>query len=553
MNKNIYNKNFIFKIINKDIKNKIYKKIKTRFPPEPNGFLHIGHAKSIYLNFEISKIYNGNCNLRFDDTNPEKSKKKYIKSIKKDIKWMGYKWNKKTMYTSKYFKNFYKYAIKLIKKNYAYVDKLSKIEIKNYRGTLKKAGKNSPYRNQSIKKNLILFEKMKNGYFNDGEVCLRAKINMKSKNIIMRDPVLYRIKKNSHCKTKNKWFIYPTYDFSHCISDSLEKITHSLCSLEFLDNKSLYKWILKKINIKNYPKQYEFSRLNLEYTILSKRKLKILIKKKIVKGWDDPRMPTISGLKRRGYTPKSIKDFCEKIGVSKKNHLIEIKLLEYCIRNNLNSIAPRFMSIINPIKLIIINLPKNYKEKIIVNNQILNKKFGTHKIYFCRNIYIDRSDFKENFNSKYRRLSINKEVRLRHAYIIKAIKIKKDNNGKIKKIFCTYDKNTLKKNPINRKVKGVIHWISQKYSIPAIFRLFQPIFTIKNPEQNKNYLNYINKKSIKIKKGFIEKDLISKKFKFFQFEREGYFIIDKKTSKKNKIITFNKTVSLKEKINKKNI
>ncbi|WP_343187654.1 glutamine--tRNA ligase/YqeY domain fusion protein [Buchnera aphidicola (Periphyllus koelreuteriae)] len=542
------NKNFIFKIINKDLKKKKIKQVHTRFPPEPNGFLHIGHAKSICLNFEIAKIYNGKCNLRFDDTNPSTEKKNYVKSIKKNIKWMGYKWNKKIFYSSQYFKKIYKYAIKLIKKKLAYVDKLSKKEIKKYRGTLKKKGINSPYRSQSIKKNLYLFKQMKKGKFKDGEACLRAKINMKSLNITMRDPVLYRVKNIPHYRTKNKWFIYPTYDFGHCISDTIEGITHSLCSLEFLNNNELYQWILKKINIKKKPKQYEFSRLNLEYTVLSKRKLKILVKKKIVDGWKDPRMPTISGLKNRGYTPKSIKNFCKKIGISKKNNLIELSLLEHCIRNDLNSKTPRFMAVLNPIKIIITNISDNYKKKIIVPNHPLYPNIGTHKIYFNKIIYIDKSDFKENFSSKYRRLSLNKEVRLRYSYIIKAIKIKKDNKGNIKTIFCTYDKDTLGKKPKNRKVKGVIHWVSKKYSIPAKFQLFKPIFTIKNPENKKKYLKYINKKSIKITNGFIEKCFLKKnKFNSIQFEREGYFIINKKNTIKNKKITFNKIVSLKGK------
>ncbi|NIH41290.1 MAG: glutamine--tRNA ligase/YqeY domain fusion protein [Buchnera aphidicola (Periphyllus aceris)] len=543
---NKINKNFILKIIDKDLKNKKYKKIHTRFPPEPNGFLHIGHAKSIYLNFEIAKIYNGKCNLRFDDTNPSNEKKKYVTSIKKNIKWMGYKWNKKSCYSSQYFKKLNKYAIYLIKKKVAYIDQLSKKEIKEYRGTLIKKGKNSPYRNRSTKENLKLFKEMKNGKFKDGEICLRAKINMKSSNITMRDPVLYRVKNSFHYKTKNKWCIYPTYDFSHCISDLIEGITHSLCSLEFLNNKELYKWILKKIDAKNYPKQYEFSRLNLEYTILSKRKLKILVKKKIVQGWNDPRMPTLSGLKKRGYTPSSIKNFCKKIGISKKNNLIELSLLEHCIRNDLNSHAPRFMAIINPIKVIIINMKKNYNEKIIVKNHPKYKNMGTHKIYFNKIIYIDKSDFKEKFNSKYRRLALNKEVRLRYSYVIKAKKIKKDNQGNIIKIFCTYDKNTLGKNPSDRKIKGVIHWISKKKSIASKFQIFKPIFTIPNPENKKNFLKYINLKSMTIKNGFIEKCFLKNKFKNFQFEREGYFIIDKKQSKINQIITFNKTISLKE-------
>ncbi|MDE5285278.1 MAG: glutamine--tRNA ligase, partial [Buchnera aphidicola] len=371
--------NFIYKIINYDLKKNKNLSLHTRFPPEPNGHLHIGHAKSICLNFEIANFYKGKCNLRFDDTNPIQEKIKYIKSIQYDVQWLGYKWHNNIKYTSEYFERLYQYAIELIKKKLAYVDNLTKKEIKEYRGTLTQPGKDSPYRNRNIEENIILFEKMKNGYFSEGEACLRAKINMKSDSLLMRDPILYRIIFTNHHQTNKKWCIYPMYDFSHCLSDSIENITHSLCTLEFQENKKLYNWILKNTNVKNYPKQYEFSRLNLEYTILSKRKLKILIEKGIIKNWDDPRMPTISGLRKKGYTASSIKQFCQKIGVTKQNNLIEISLLESCIKKELNHSAIRTMAVLEPIKIFLYNLNPDHKEIFTVPNHPKNKDMGSHQ------------------------------------------------------------------------------------------------------------------------------------------------------------------------------
>lgn len=538
--------NFLTNIIEKDIKNKKNFFLKTRFPPEPNGYLHIGHLKSIFLNFGLAKKYNGLCNLRFDDTNPKKEKTKYVKSIKKDIRWLGFNWNKRSKFTSQYFKEIYIYAKKLIKKNLAYVDLLNKQEIKIYRGTLLLKGKNSPYRNQNIEKNLILFKKMKSGYFAEGQACLRAKIDMGSSFMILRDPVLYRIIFEKHHNTKNNWCIYPTYDFSHCISDSIEKITHSLCTLEFQDNRRIYDWILKNIQIENPSKQYEYSRLKLENTILSKRKLKLLIQKKIVQNWDDPRLATISGLRKRGYTPDSLNNFCNKIGISKQESLIELSLLESCIRKDLNEKSIRRMAVLNPIKLIILNLSKYHYEEIIVPNHPNNTNQGFHKIIFSKEIYIDQSDFQETNNKKYKRLNFKNNVRLRHAYTITVKYVKKNKFGKINKIFCTYDKNTLNKKPKNKKITGVLHWISKINTSKAEFRIYSSLFLIKNPEKEKNFLNFINKNSLTKKIGFVEKDLQYNLCKIpYQFEREGYFFISSLKKYKNKLV-FHQTVSLKE-------
>ncbi|QCI17223.1 glutamine--tRNA ligase [Buchnera aphidicola (Aphis helianthi)] len=554
---NKYSNNFIYNIINEDFKKNKCSLLHTRFPPEPNGYLHIGHAKSICLNFELASLYNGYCNLRFDDTNPVKENIKYINAIINDITWLGYKWNKKIYYSSEYFSELYKYAKELIKKNLAYVDQLTKKQIREYRGTLVIPGKNSPYRNRSIEENLQLFKEMKKGYFNPGEACLRAKIDMSSPNIIMRDPVLYRVIFEKHHQTKHQWCIYPMYDFAHCISDSIEGITHSFCTLEFQDNKCLYNWILENTSVLNRPKQYEFARLNLKYSILSKRKIKILIEKKIINDWDDPRIQTISGLRRKGYTPSSIRKFCEKIGVTKQNNLIEFSMLEYCIRNELNENAIRTMAVLEPIKLYLYNIDDNYQENFIVPNHPKKPELGNHEITFTNTIYIEREDFKEKYENNYKRLKIGQEIRLRYSYIIKAEKIEKDKYGNIIQIICFCDLNTLGKKPINRKNPSVIHWISVKNSFSSEFRLYEKLFNIHNPEQEQNFLSFLNPNSMIIKHGFIEKQ-ISEKIKkhindiknkninlFFQFERVGYFCIDLIDSKKNKLI-FNRTVSLRD-------
>ncbi len=538
----INKKNFIYNIVYKDIKKNKKLKIITRFPPEPNGYLHIGHAKSMFINFNIAKFYKGKCFLRLDDTNPNTEKNKYVKQIKKDIKWLGYKWYGKEKYSSNYFKIYYKYAIELIKKKLAYVDKLNKKEIKLYRGTLTKFGKNSPYRNRNIKENLKLFKKMKKGSYNEGELCLRAKINMRSKNILLRDPVLYRIKKNTHYKTKKKWNIYPTYDFAQCISDSIEKISHSICTLEFSDNKELYKWILNNISIKHYPKQYEFSRLNLLYTITSKRKIKQLIKKKIIKKWNDPRLMTISGMRKRGYTAKSINEFCNKIGVSKKNSNINISILEECLRKELDITTPRIMAILNPIKIIITNINKNETIKITILNHPKNKNMGSREIILSSKIYIDINDFENKPSNNFHKLRLGKKIKLKYAGILKLKKIIKNEKKKILYLKCKYY------NKYNKKIKkiGIIHWISKKNTIKSKFRLFNKLFTKKNPNKEKNLLSIINPKSLIIKNGYIEKQIkYIKKKKIYQFEREGYFKL-KKYTYKNKFI-FDRIITLKKK------
>ncbi|XBC39091.1 MAG: glutamine--tRNA ligase [Buchnera aphidicola (Nurudea shiraii)] len=538
--------NFIQKIIHHDLVNNKVNNIKTRFPPEPNGYLHIGHAKSIFLNVYLSEKFKGTCNLRFDDTNPKKENIHFIKSIIKDIKWLEYKFEKNIFYASSYFEEMYKFAKELILKGLAYVDQLNKEEIRKYRGTLNSPGINSPYRTQTIKENISLFKKMKNGYFSEGFACLRAKIDMKSPFIVMRDPVLYRILFFEHHQTKKKWCIYPTYDFAHCISDSLEKITHSLCTLEFQDNRKLYEWILNNINISHRSHQYEFSRLKLAYSVLSKRKLQILVSNNIVNGWDDPRMPTISGLKRRGYTPRSIKHFCKKIGITKQENIIELSFLESCIKKDLNLNAFRYMAIINPIKIYICNFPKNYKKVLIIPNHPNISKMGTHKSIFSNEIYIDRLDLCENNDMSNKKLAIGREIRLRHAYTINAQEFIRDNNNNIKKIICTYNKNTLGKNPINKKVSGVIHWISTKNALPAQFNLYEKLFLLKDPESKKDFLKYINKNSLVVKNGFVESGILKNiSRKQYQFEREGYFCIDKKYYFTN-ILTFNRIVQLKK-------
>ncbi|WP_422667322.1 glutamine--tRNA ligase [Buchnera aphidicola] len=557
---NEYNNNFISHIIDHDLKKQKKMFFHTRFPPEPNGYLHIGHAKSICLNFELAKIYQGKCNLRFDDTNPIKENIKYINAIKYDITWLGYQKYQNIHYASEYFEIFYQYAKKLIKKGLAYVDELTKEEIHKYRGTLKKPGINSPYRNRSIEENITLFKKMKNGEFAEGKASLRAKINMNSACIIMRDPVLYRIIFCQHHQTKKKWCIYPMYDFAHCISDAIEKITHSLCTLEFQDNKNLYNWILKNINTPHRPKQYEFSRLNLEYSILSKRKLKILVEKKIVSGWDDPRMPTLSGMRRRGYTPSSIKEFCKNIGITKQNNLIELSMLEYSIRNELNKTAIRTMAILDPIKIYLYNLNENHEEVLIIPKHPYNDKLGTQKIFFTKILYIERNDFQEKYNNQYKKLKIGCEIRLRYAYIIKAEKIKKDKNENIIYIICSCNLKTLGKKPIDKKNPSVIHWISVKYSFPAQFRLYEPLFNIKSLDKKEDFLLNLNSQSLVTKKGFIEKNIAKKIHKkiiqnniklFFQFERIGYFCTDIDTLQRNYLI-FNRTVSLRDTWNEKN-
>ncbi|VFP77848.1 glutamine--tRNA ligase/YqeY domain fusion protein [Buchnera aphidicola] len=542
------NNNFISKIVKYSILKNPKRKIKTRFPPEPNGYLHIGHAKSIYLNNNIANKYNGTCNLRFDDTNPRNENVKYIQAIKKDIKWLGLDWYKAPTYTSNYFNQLYRYAIQLIKKKAAYVDELNANDIKKYRGTLKKTGKNSPFRNRTVKKNLTLFKKMKNGMFPEGSMCLRAKIDMKSSYIILRDPVLYRIIVSEHHQTKKKWCIYPMYDFAHCIADALEGITHSLCTLEFLDNRQLYIWILEKLHFNKIPpKQYEFSKLNLEYTILSKRKIQKLINLKLVSGWKDPRLSTLSGLRKRGYTKNSIKTFCQKVGVTRQQSLIELSLLESCIRKDLNYSSPRRMAVINPIKLIITNIDHNYTEYLDVPNHPNRKEMGHRKILFSREIYIEKEDFCKKSVIDYKGLVLGKKVRLKYAYTIRANQIIKNKNNDILCILCTYYLNTKKTKILPKKSYNIIHWISKKNSTKTQFKLFNVLFTCKNPEKEKNIIQLYNPNSCIIKVGYTESIVDNEDIQHaYQFERIGYFLKLKKKNKYN-ILVCHRIVSLKNK------
>ena len=540
--------NFIRNVLNKDLKSGKFTHIKTRFPPEPNGYLHIGHAKSICLNFGTASDYEGYCNLRFDDTNPSKEDIEYVNSIKKDIEWLGFNWDGEVKFSSSYFDKFYQYAEELISKGLAYVCFLSIDETRQYRGTLKESGKNSPYRETSIEENLILFRKMKDGEFKEGECVLRAKIDMSSSFMCMRDPTLYRIRYETHHQTNNDWCIYPMYDFAHCLGDAIEGVTHSICTLEFQDNRRIYDWILENLDAFNKPDrphQYEFSRLNLEYATTSKRKLKLLVDNHHVSGWDDPRMPTISGLKRRGYTPASIRNFSERIGVSKVNSLTDMSILESSIRDDLNTSAPRAMAVLNPIKLVIENYPEGEIESLRAPNHPQNEEMGMREIFFSRYIYIDKADFKEEApNNKYKRLAINKEVRLRNSYVIKASRFDTDQDGEIKTVYCTYDSETLGKNPTDgRKVKGVIHYVESSLAINAEFKIYDRLFLDSNPSQVDDMSSVLNPDSLIIKNGYVEPSLQDAEIeKAYQFEREGYFCRDSESDG----IVFNKTVGLRD-------
>jgi len=540
--------NFIRNVINEDLSSGKHVSIKTRFPPEPNGYLHIGHAKSICLNFGTAEDYDGLCNLRFDDTNPTKEDIEYVNSIKKDVEWLGFNWDSEVKFSSSYFDIFYQCAEELISKGLAYVCFLSADETREYRGTLKKPGENSPYREASNKENLTLFRKMKAGGFKEGECVLRAKIDMSSSFMCMRDPTLYRIRFETHHQTNNDWCIYPMYDFAHCLGDAIEGVTHSICTLEFQDNRRIYDWTLENLddfNVPNRPHQYEFSRLNLEYATTSKRKLKLLVDDNHVNSWNDPRMPTISGLRRRGYTAASIRNFCERIGVSKVNSLTDISILESSIRDDLNNSAPRSMAVINPIKLVIENYPNHKIERLKAPVHPQNEAMGTREIFFSREIYIDKEDFIEVApNNKYKRLAINKEVRLRNAYVIKATHFMADEKGQVKTVYCTYDSDTLGKNPADgRKVKGVIHFVESSNAISAEFRIYDRLFLDPNPAKFDDLSSSINPNSLEIKNGFVEPNLSEAKAEMaYQFEREGYFCRDSESEG----LVFNKTVGLRD-------
>jgi glutaminyl-tRNA synthetase len=539
--------NFIRQIIDEDLATGKHNSVCTRFPPEPNGYLHIGHAKSICLNFGIAQDYNGQCNLRFDDTNPVKEDIEYVESIKHDVEWLGFHWSGDVRYSSDYFDQLHQYAVELINKGLAFVDELSADEIREYRGSLTAPGKNSPFRDRSVEENLALFEKMRAGGFEEGKACLRAKIDMASPFIVLRDPVLYRIKFADHHQTGSKWCIYPMYDFTHCISDALEGITHSLCTLEFQDNRRLYDWVLDNISIPVHPRQYEFSRLNLEYTVMSKRKLNLLVTDKHVEGWDDPRMPTISGLRRRGYTAESIREFCKRIGVTKQDNTIEMASLESCIREDLNENAPRAMAVIDPVKLVIENYPQGESEIVTMPNHPNKPEMGSREVPFSAEIWIDRADFREEANKQYKRLVMGKEVRLRNAYVVKAERVEKDADGTITTIFCTYDADTLSKDPADgRKVKGVIHWVSAAHALPVEIRLYDRLFSVPNPGAAEDFLSVMNPESLVVKQGYAEPSLQSAAAgKAYQFEREGYFCLDSRYATADKLV-FNRTVGLRD-------
>ena len=547
--------NFIRHIIDEDISNnKNDGKVVTRFPPEPNGYLHIGHAKSICLNFGLAQDYNGVCNLRFDDTNPEKEELEYIDSIKKDVSWLGFKWQDEPKFASDYFAQLHQYAIELIKLGKAYVCSLSPDEAREYRGTLTEAGKDSPYRAQSIEENLDLFARMKQGEFDEGAKVLRAKIDMASPNINMRDPILYRIRKIEHHQTGNEWCIYPMYDYTHCISDAIEGITHSLCTLEFEDHRPLYDWVLDQLQTPSHPQQIEFARLNLNYTITSKRKLKQLVDDNHVLGWDDPRMPTISGLRRRGYTPASIRDFSDRIGVTKVDGVVDMSTLEFCIREDLEHTAPRAMCVINPLKVSIESWAEDEVLDLSAPRHPKDESMGRRTLKMTRVIYIDRSDFEEVPPPKYKRLTPGKEVRLRNSYVIKCNEVIKDEQGNVIELRCSHDADTLGKKPEGRKVKGVIHWVSEQQSVPAEVRLYDRLFTEENPDaaaknhedDDSHFLDFLNPDSFRVMANARAEISLAdtQAGDAFQFEREGYFTADPDTSSDK--LVFNRTVSLRD-------
>lgn len=555
--------NFIENIINEDLEqNKVEDRVHTRFPPEPNGYLHIGHAKSICLNFGIAGKYGGLTNLRFDDTNPSKEETEYVESIMEDVKWLGFSWDDRLFYASDYFEQLFACAVQLIKDGNAYVDDLSPQEIREYRGTLTQPGKNSPYRDRSVEENLDLFARMKSGEFDEGSRVLRAKIDMSSANVNMRDPIIYRIMKAHHHRTGDTWCIYPMYDYAHPISDALEEITHSICTLEFEDHRPLYDWVLEKLNMKpkGLPRQIEFARLNLTKTVMSKRKLLQLVKENHVDGWDDPRMPTISGLRRRGYTPASIRDFCDRIGVAKANSLVDVAMLEHCIREDLNTRAPRVMAVLKPLKVVITNYPEEQVEWLELENNPENPEMGSRKVPFTNVVYIEQDDFMENPPKKFHRLAPEQEVRLKSAYIIKCEEVIKDADGNIIELRCTYDPDTKSgAGTSTKKVKGVLHWVSAEHALKAEVRLYDHLLLdeAQEPEEeeesneiitsNADFLQQINPNSMEILRDcLVEPGLAgAKPGDQFQFMRNGYFCLDTRYTTPDHPV-FNRTVSLKD-------
>lgn len=538
--------NFIRDIIDEDLASGKHKAIVTRFPPEPNGYLHIGHAKSICLNFGLARDYNGTCHLRFDDTNPEKEGTEYIESIMEDVRWLGFDWGEHLYYASDYFEQLYNLAVELIKQGKAYVCDLSPEEIRKYRGTLTEPGKESPYRNRSVAENLDLFERMRAGEFEEGSRVLRAKIDMASPNIVMRDPTLYRIRKVSHHRTGDKWCIYPMYDFTHCLSDAIENITHSICTLEFENNRALYEWILEQVYPEPHPRQIEFARLNLTYTMMSKRKLLQLVEQGIVNGWDDPRMPTLSGLRRRGYTPAAIRDFAERIGVAKANSTVDYAFLEHCLREDLNKTAPRAMGVLRPLKVVIENYPKGQVEYLEALNNPQDPEAGTRQIPFAREIYIEQEDFMIDPPKKFFRLAPGREVRLRFAYFITCTDVIRDDEGNIVELRATYDPETKGGSaPDGRKVKATLHWVAAEHSLPVEVRLYDHLFKVEDPSIGE-LEDILNPDSLEVlTESRVELNLKdAKPGDKFQFERQGYFCVDPDSTPDR--LVFNRTAALRD-------
>ena len=542
-----YPGNFIRNIIEQDVADgRNGGTVMTRFPPEPNGYLHIGHAKAICLSFGIAEEFGGATNLRFDDTNPLKESVEFINAIKRDINWLGFTWQQEC-YASDYFPQLYQFAEQLIGEGKAYVESLSAGEIREYRGTLTEPGRASPYRERTVQENLDLFRRMKAGEFGDGEHILRLKIDPASPNINMRDPAIYRIRHIEHHQTGSDWCIYPMYDYTHCVSDSLEGITHSLCDLGFEDHRPLYDWVLDELAMNCHPQQIEFSRLNLQYTVMSKRKLRQLVEEGVVDGWDDPRLPTISGLRRRGYTPASIRDFCRRIGATKSDNNVELALLQSVIREHLETSAPRVMGVLNPVKLIIENLPQGEKIPLTAANHPRDASMGTRQLNFTREVYIDRADFREQANRRYKRLVLGDEVRLRYGFVVKAQAVVRDDAGEISEIHCSYDPDTLGKNPEGRKVRGVIHWVSAQESLPAEIRVYEPLFNVDFPDADeRDYHELINPGSLVTHQGYVEPSLQeADPDDRFQFEREGYFCLDSRDSAPDALV-FNRVAGLRD-------
>ncbi len=539
---------FIRDIIDEDLRtNKHEGRVATRFPPEPNGYIHIGHAKSVCLNFGIARQYNGTCNLRMDDTDPAGESMEYVESIIRDVRWLGFDWEDRLFYASDYFERIYQFAVELIKQGNAYVCDLNADEVRERRGSFTEPGKESPYRNRSVEENLDLFKRMRAGEFEDGARTVRAKIDMASPNIVMRDPVIYRIKREPHYRTGNFWVIYPMYDFAHCLSDAMEGITHSICTLEFENNRPLYDWFVERLIKGPRPQQIEFARLNLSYTVLSKRRLIQLVKENFVRGWDDPRMPTVTGMRRRGYTPEAIRRFCSEIGVAKNDNLIDVSLLEYCVREDLNEKVPRAMCVLKPLRVVIDNYPEGRTEEFEFANHPQKPEMGTRQVPFSRALYIERDDFMEDPPKKYHRLGPGREVRLRNSYVIKFERMVKDEKGGVVELHCTYDPQTRSGPPADgRKVQGVIHWVAAEHCVPAEVRLYDRLFRIQDPGSEEEFLKFLNPDSLEVLGTcFAEPSLKdAKPGSQYQFERLGYFCADKDASAEKPV--FNRVVPLRD-------